>query len=427
MKYGKINLKTIFLYLFSFVLLNMPNLKYYIGLNNYVILGGFISIYIIKYTVYEKDFFKYLKKRYIFYFIVCVFLSTVYYAVRTILAGTSMGDLKNMRLIQNLMPIVYLIGALILNYELGKIGYNSKDKLQFIIKVGIIQSFICILMYIFPSLKMIAENIFYSASNKEYNFYISNKRLYGICDGDYTYGFQIMYAMLSCLSFCYAYYYKEKKYYIFSIMTLLVTFSNGRSGIMIFMIDVMLFLTIVSIKNGQIVKSAKVFLMTIIIGICVYNLINMFIPNVAKLINHAITDITSFSDGKENTETGRLVEMMFLPKGADFIFGGGYRVLGNRGKEYGQNQSSDVGIVNDLFMGGLIYVLLLYGSYFYLYKKSRKECRENNMENIFLIICLMSVVLANIKGEFFRNSLLQQFTLIIIVFTLFNQKGKIKE
>ena len=129
-----------------------------------------------------------------------------------------------------------------------------------------------------------------------------------------------------------------------------------------------------------------------------------FMPNAAALITHAVTDITSFSDGESGTETGRLAEMFIFPKGSNFVFGAGYRVLGNKGIEYGQTESSDIGIVNDLFMGGLVYISLLYGSYLYLYIRAKENSTKDGMEKTFLSLCFVSVLLANIKGEFFRDA-----------------------
>ena len=150
-------------------------------------------------------------------------------------------------------------------------------------------------------------------------------------------------------------------------------------------------------------------------------------PNAAALITHAVTDITSFSDGKSDTETGRLAEMFIFPKGIKLVFGEGYRVLGKKGSAYGQTQSSDIGIVNDLYMGGLVYVAILYGIHLYLYKVAKKKSDKKSMENVFLPLCLISVAFANIKGEFFRDTLLQQFIFIVIVFTLFSKEENSKD
>ena len=86
-----------------------------------------------------------------------------------------------------------LIGVCIIYNELDEMNYNKKGKYKFVINVALIQSFIAINMVIIPEFRSIAYNIFYNGSN-EINTYISASRLYGICDGDYTYSFQILHS-----------------------------------------------------------------------------------------------------------------------------------------------------------------------------------------------------------------------------------------
>ena len=45
---------------------------------------------------------------------------------------------------------------------------------------------------------------------------------------------------------------------------------------------------------------------------------------------------------------------MFFPEGMEFVFGRGHRVYGEAAKQAGYT-ASDIGFVNDMFMGGLIY------------------------------------------------------------------------
>ena len=418
----KINVKLLILYLYAFILMYLPDFSYAIKINNFILLAFATGIYIVKYLLKkDKTYFSYLKRKPIFVFIVLDILATCYYAIRTLIAGTDITDFYNMRIMQNLMPILYMLGALIIYKELNDIGYTKEQKYKFIINVILIQSFIAISMIFLESLRNIALNIFYS--NHEFNEYITQSRLYGICDGDYTYGFQILHGIFALFILMYAYFYKKKRYILYSIITLMVTFLNGRFGIIIFFIGILSFILYLLIKKMDIIKVLKILSFTIITGALMVLIIYEFLPNTFILIEHAYNDVISFVNEEDtaNNETASLVSMIFFPTGLSIIFGCGFRIFGYKGKEYGFNETSDVGFVNDAFMGGVVYMILLYSGYFYLIayikKFFKKFCFERTVTNLF-IICIF---LANIKGEVFRSHLLM--TNIILLLTVIMLSG----
>ena len=187
----KVNVKKIFAYMFGFILLYQPNYPININLfffnlriNNYILLLIFVLLYLFHYIIYRKNIFRLLNLKKYLAFVVLIFLATLYYVCRTAFAGTSFTDIKNLRIVQNLFPIVYMFAALIINNELNEMNYSTKDKCKFIINLAIIQAAIAILMLVFPSLKKIAITI-YGQGAENVNIYVAKNRLHGICDGDY--------------------------------------------------------------------------------------------------------------------------------------------------------------------------------------------------------------------------------------------------
>lgn len=413
-----INLRSLILYIYAFILIYSPNISYLIKVNNFVLLGCATVLYIFIYMIKrEKEFFSYFKKKTIFIFITINILATFYYVIRTLIAGTDLTDFYNMRIIQNLMPIVYLSGALIIYHELNCMNFDKKEKYKFLINVVLIQSLIAISMIFIDSFRDIALNIFYS--NHESNEYITKSRLYGICDGDYTYSFQILHSILALFILLYAYFYKEKKYIFNSLLALLVTFLNGRFGIIIFAIGLAYFLLYLFIKKGNFISVMKILFISSIIAIMCFLIIYFFLPNTFVIIEHAYHDILSFINGeKASTETASLVSMIFFPTGLSIIFGCGFRIFGYKGKAYGFNKCSDVGFVNDAFMGGIIYMTLIYYAYYYIIRRIKSVCKKFCFERTMCNLLVVSMILANIKGELFRSQLLVANIITLLVFML---------
>lgn len=414
----RLNFKKIFVYIFGFILLYQPNypvninlLLFNVKLNNHLLLISGTVIYLIMYIMRGKNIFYFFRDKKIFKFTTFVALSSVYYVCRTVLAGTSFFDIKNIRIVQNLFPILYLIAALIINNELNELGMTNKEKVKYVINLALFQAIIAISMLLLPSLKKIAIYI-YSQGSENVNIYIAKNRLHGICDGDYTYSFQILHGIIALVCLIYAFIHNEKKCYIYTLPILLVTFLNGRSGIIIFIAGVLLFILVLAIHSHNLKKLFKFAIIIIIMTFCLYKVISLYIPSAVSLVRHAILDVTSFSDGNKETETSQLYNMIRFPKGTDFIFGRGFRVYGQKGILYGETFYSDIGIVNDMYMGGIIYCSLLYSAYLFLYGK-RKE--NDLFKRSVRIIMLVSLILANIKGEVFRSALLQTITIFIAV------------
>lgn len=415
----KVNLKIVILYLFAFYLLYLPDFTYLIGINGFIVLFLFIILFLLKYLVSKKNkYFSLYKKKPIFLFIIFTFVSAFYYMIRTSIAGVDIFDIDNLRIVQNIIPIFYLIGCVTIYFELDSLNYQKQQKYKFIINVATIQGIIALAMLLIPSLKNIALNIFYQ--NSDFNEYISQSRLYGICNGDYTYSLQVAHAILALFCLFYSSYYNDKKSLISLVLILLVTFLNGRFGLIVFIVGFIIFILNTMLKTMSPIKIIQIIFSSLLICIIGYYVIVNYIPNTYKLVTHAISDITSFLEtGDSTTEMYELVSSFRMPPGICFIFGMGYRVFGGSGKLFNYNErSSDIGFVNDAYMGGLIYMFLLYYGYAYIIRKITLFTNKKHFERIMSKVLLISMTLANIKGEVFRSQILTTVFIIIIIFML---------
>ena len=168
-----LNIRKFLLYFFTFFALYLPDFSYCIKLSGFIILIALLLLYIVLKVGSNKNFFNsYLKDKNFVLFIFLFIISTMYYLCRTLQAGTAITDFMNLRIMQGLSPIVYLLIFIIVFDELEAMKYSKKDKYKFIINVGLIQSFFAIAMVVFPPFKNIAINIFNHTHAT--NIYITN-------------------------------------------------------------------------------------------------------------------------------------------------------------------------------------------------------------------------------------------------------------
>ncbi len=412
----EINPIKLLLFLYGFFLIYMPDFSFYINLNGLVIYLILTVVFFIR-NINSKRLTEILKSNIFVTFVALNVLFTLYYFIRTLIAGTDLYDFRSLRIVQNMLPILLCLGCILIYIELEKFNYSKEKKYKFIIDLALFQSIIAISMIFFPSLKNVALNMFYKGNN-DYNIYISNWRLYGFCDGNYTYSFQIMSSLLAVFTFNYAIKYKEKKYFLASLMIFSTSFLNGRTGILIYLICVLYLIIMDLLIKGKIISFIKISLICTFSLYILYYLILKYLPGTLSLLNHAFYDIIAFFNGdKTSTETGYLLNMINLPRGfLNYIFGAGYRIYGHAGINYGYELSSDIGFINDLFMTGVFSVLFLYNSVFIFIKKIKMNSKKNIFENSMCNLIIMYFIIANTKGEFFRSQIMISSVLLILIF-----------
>lgn len=300
--------------IYVFIFIYQPNLSYIIKANGFILLGTITMIYVVVYiSTRETILISQLKQKAVVLFIVGNILAAIYFAIRALVAGRELYELSELRIVQGCMPIVYIIGGLIINSEFIYMRYGNKDKIKFIIKIGLVQSCIAILMLVIPDLKNVALKIFNSSGARE-NYFVSLYRIYGICNGDYTFALQIIHGILSWISVLYAYYYNEKRYYLYSIILFSVTLLNGRFGLIIFAVCILLMIIIFAFRGKQPIKNIKFLLTITCLVVCVYGVVKNYMPNAQKMISAAISDYNGYQSGKKDTETGFFSDMVIYPE-----------------------------------------------------------------------------------------------------------------
>lgn len=413
--------KIILIYIYGFFIFYRPRLlEIFLGINffylNYIIILISVLLFGINYIKKLKENNYLIDKNKIFILIIAIFFSSMYIVIR---AGISNYP---MRFLYNNFIIVQILAILIIIDKLKCFGYNKKDDfIKFILNIGSIQGVICILMFLIPSLKEFANNLYYIDGVSRNEFIISN-RIYGLTY-DYTVMTPIFHGILANITCIYAVF-KGWRYLLYLPFILIVAVLNGRTGLMVFIISTLISYIILLFNAKYLYRTIKYIIYISFMFIVIIILTAMHSQNTYEWITFGFKQVINLLTGKELAGSLDILfnNMLFLPDNAwSILFGEGHRVFnGYNHLELGYVHS-DSGYINDIFLGGIVYMLILYGStiYFLLPIKLKKSISfEDRYLNILVSISLILVLLiSNMKGELMKSGsvlLLSIFIKLII-------------
>ena len=414
---SKNGLRLLYAHVVLFVFLYRPNLSKLIGIDGNILLLLLSLPYLYIMMARNKQNTK-IKKWHVG-MVAFLIAASSFILIRGLLAGEEV-----IKVLTNSLKILLIIpyGAIsaeIIN-NIKSTGNNSQNRatiIECLIRVGLIQSILAISMIFITPFRQFAKDIYYSGSSE--NIYISASRLYGICDGDYTYGLQIVHSVLSMISLVYAYYQNKKRYYLYSILLLLTTFLNGRTGLVIFAVSLLYFVTVQLLRGKRLLRKIGLIILIIITIPSSVMIFKEIAPNSYHNIEVMIMDYSESKKGGGDTETEAYKRMIVFPSGVDLVIGKGFRIFAHNGEKFGVRESSDIGFVNDLYLGGLLYGGLLLCVTFIVYT----HITRSDLDDSITVILLISFVIANLKGEFLRQPLLISLLVFLIMFLLREEKN----
>ena len=413
-------LKLIILYVLGFFFIYEP------GLNNNIIIFSIIfgtallleTLYC--FVCYGKHYIKSVFNKMFIFFILGITLANLYFAWRAFSTGNSP------RFMQNYMVILQVFSLMNICYLLNvEFNFNKVQICRFFLNIGIIQSLIAILMLIIPSFHNVALTLYYAS--KPENIFISGVRIYGI-SSDYTFFTPIFHGILAVLAFTLALEINFK-YISYIPFLLLVILLNGRTGFLMFLIGCIVVGTLLSIKNiNSLFKGVMVLITVAVFGIAAVYIIYEDSPNTFNWLASGFQDLINFFNGQKTGNFATLSNMWLFPTGVNAIFGMGFRLYNNL---HGFPRS-DIAYVNDMFMGGVIYIAILYTTVYrvILYGLSNRKGISNRINWALSISFVIILLFSNYKGEVMRSGLVLTIMLVIKYVLLFlsdekeNDNGK---
>lgn len=356
---------------------------------SFVLIDILLFIYLIFSNIKINDVFQ---KSGVLKLIVAIFLASVYVGFRAAFSG------NDTRLFQNLQIIVqifYFFEILLLMYY--KIGYSKFEIMVTFLNVVFIQGIIAVLMLIIPALHNVAIYLNYVGSVG--NHFITAKRIYGV-SGEYTFTTPILNGIFGVIA-VFLSIKKSKVYLTYVPIILMLVLLNGRTGLIVFGIGSV----IVILKNTRRFIHIVGLLLISSVGVyCVFYFLSIFSPDTYVWILSFFSDTSNLFQGQTTGNYSHL-GMKFPEK--NILFGYGFRIYDLNSIVTGItnitiNQSSDIGYANDLFLGGIIYLILLYIPIFYFVLSSAKRSKIFQQTGLPLVLVL-TLIIADYKGETMRN------------------------
>lgn len=388
-------------FLVGFYLLYLPNLSIFIpGLKASVIVMG-LSLF--HFLLLGGAIISYIRYTKLFALVNSYILAAIYLLVIIFLM-----DGQFNAVISNITALGQIVNFCAIAILLRSTGMNYRQMISFLIHLGVVQAAIAVFMLISPTAKEFANYLYLTPLGEGHILRgVVLTRVYGITT-DYTYMLPSILALLAVFAFCYAYTFKSIRYAGYCILLLLATILNGRTGAYVFAGTICLFTVYFLVKKYYAVRLFSFAVITGISAVLISFVMFYFMSDKMQWVVDGFQDVFSvIGDGEHTGNMNPLVgRMLFVPEGIGLLIGEGHRVFG----EYGDltvGASSDIGYINDLFKGGILYYIIFYVPLFWFIIRQLK-CERKDMENVFIHLCFagsfIMILFVNYKGECMTGS-----------------------
>lgn len=337
--------------------------------------------------------------------LICGLLGTLFFSFRAVVAGVYILDIKNLRIIQSLSVLLSVFSFYYVERFLASKGASSEDRMKFLLNVCMIQFVIVCIMIALPDFRMKMLEIFYLDDNKDLSFTIK-KRVYGIMM-NYTFSGSVFHGAMAFLALLFGIN-SDKRFYFYIPCMLLIVFLNGRIGLFVFIISATILVLSNFIFNRNLRKTIKIAIILGAFTILSLSILPLLWPSTFDFFKNGFVEIVNYlKNGTAATDRVSDVDVLSTQLKSDlnietFLLGAGHRIQNSGDIPYGvgfYNMYSDIGFLNDMYMGGVIYMLLLYIPYLKLVMTDKKN-------SYIGYICLFILIVSNLKGEVFRSSII---------------------
>jgi len=362
------------------------------------------------------NIFKYKKKKIIYWNSMHIIIIIMYSFLIIVLSNRQLSNINT--------NIISFIEVPTIAFAITIYLRNNKKKFDDLIKscilVSIYQSILSLICFMFPKLQeFFVENFVFLKMDevqKKNLRWLMERRLYGVSNG-LTYSTPIYQSIISII--CCMYFKIEKKYFIYFLLVLFSAVINARIGAIVFIVGFI----IIIFKKSNLEKIKYLFLIFIMGIIVLILLINFEENNTVKWILDSIEEIKQLFNGKKIGTFAILFGEDFLrtPNGINLIFGTGETI-------FLKKHGSDIGYINDLWYGGIVYTMILWSFFiqnFLALFYSKMESKFLNIKVLSLILFIISII-SHVKGTFYAPSSYWNFIVLICVFNMVekNRKGR---
>jgi hypothetical protein len=320
---------------------------------------------------------------------------------------------------------VILLEVFPISFVIVKVFLKCKGKKEFydlLIHAGLLQGIIAISSFIVPDIQMWVINRMIGYGFRDIIMSMADHRMYGF-GYNFAYTLPIVQSFLAVLTI----YLSINKNIFYILYTPILIFSaiiNARASIVVLLIGLILISINVFEKNlKSIFKYFAIFGILISASFLTLMYIKEIASNTYSWIMVGGGEIIDILTGDFSGSYSSYItdpSTYKIPDNISLIFGTSERVIRGNYK-----YQSDVGFINDLWLGGMIYIILLYSYFLHkiirIQKKVSKHFRVGFIVSLFLFLVLIAV---NFKGIIFKqNEFINLFFLIYIYSLSLNNKS----
>lgn len=404
----KIKFSRLFIKYNPFIVISLFCFLYYppMLIGNLIHIIGIISIiYVI---LKRQRWFTSLEFRYVLFYVI-VFSYLV----------VSIGLINNNNLSACATPVIFVVDFLpfciFLTDYFKKCHLVFDDLIAVLLFVAVIQGITAVASFISPEIHMYFINSIVRNSGLELYYSLSAYRMYGFSTGlnfitPCLQGFFAVIALLYSLD-------HSKLYILFAVIMLFSSIINARASLLVMGVGFVLLILMSGLKRKQ-----KFWVITGLV--CVVGIATLvLLPYIRENINHTFLFIIAgfnqltdfFLKGKRDTGYFAYItsaQHYRLPdKFLNILFGKGSFVMSQNSFGY----QSDVGFINDIWFGGVIYVAIYYtGTFVRLLLLRKSKEKIISFIALFLIFCFL---ILNFKGIVFSLNGFMSLTLILYLFS----------
>ncbi len=373
-------------------------------------------------------------------FLVCLAFTT---ALNSLILGEWVGLLHYITLWYRYFLIVPVLAfaSLYICLRAKELNYSPYDLLYCFILATLIQFGLVFITLLFPDLKDLFIKIIYQNTGDEYLSipWVTDRRGFGFSNtfvDSFGWGMGLVASLPLFLI-------KKENFKPVLLIPFLLSVSlvNARTGIVMFAIGVAfgvanLFFSLkgtslkAKLKALGIINLAIAILVVLCIVILMLNPLTLkwvgsgiasFLPDTTNTEPNALTDaIDSLKNDADTTTSEVLFSDRFwnLPENYILIFGSGHSLNGAKGY-----QNSDVGYVNDIWVGGLMGCAILYLALLLVFKTAFKSAKNFNLKALVLFFAICFFVF-QIKANAITFSAGLNTTLPILFYIIYHSKNR---
>ena len=288
--------------------------------------------------------------------------------------------------------------SILLTTYCNRRNYQANDYFDLLLLTGYIQAILAVASFFIEPLK-----IWFNRRLAMYGYasidILVQHRNYGFA-GTLTFATPVIQSILSLIAI-YQGITKSKKYFFGAILLFFSAVINARTSLIVLGVGI-IFLFI----RSQLSLKKKVSMLGCFIIFCLFAslffpVLLEYAPATFRWIEDGIKEIEMLLGG--NTENGTFSilldpEWYKVPGGVQFVFGTGHTVITGY-----DGYNSDVGYINDIWFGGIFYILIKYVFIYALLVYIAKKGKEDLFRYIGILFMVLLPIL-NIKGQAFAMS-----------------------